>query len=173
MKTICHIYVVYITTWSIEQAIHLKLQNQGLVDKIFPLIVWSMVIWFRLKTSIVICVMATLLACSTETSCNLTNQEAIRSSAISSNVTAACQTAKQHLGLLYCKLHQSSPHVWHQMCHSAILHILNYCSAVCDAHHVSGVSFLEGVQKFAGRIITKNWKSLHPQLEPCSSQRKL
>jgi len=39
MKTICHIYVVYITTWSIEQAIHLKLQNQGLVDKIFPLIV--------------------------------------------------------------------------------------------------------------------------------------
>lgn len=48
------------------------------------------------------------------------------------------------------------------MCHSAIPHILNYCSAVCDTHHVS---LLEGVQKFAGRIITKNWKSLHPQLE--------
>ena len=62
---------------------------------------------------------------------------------------------------------------------SAILPKLNYCSAVWDPYQEGHKSELENVQKFAGRIITKQWKSSYPVLlshlnwQPLHVRRKL
>ena len=45
-----------------------------------------------------------------------------------------------------------------------VLPKLDYCCAVWDPHQVTYRSQLENIQKFAGRIITKNWSSEYPSL---------
>ncbi len=55
---------------------------------------------------------------------------------------------------------------------------LDYCGAVWDPHHHSNIEKLVGVQKFAGKIITKQWKAEYLNLlatlnwQPLSSRRK-
>ena len=84
---------------------------------------------------------------------------------ISSNLTwsehikSTRKKAKQRLGFIHRYLSQSPPNVRHQIYHATVLPKLEYCCAVWDPHYVSDIDALENVQKFAGRVITRQWHS--------------
>ena len=74
----------------------------------------------------------------------------------SQHIAQTCRKAKQHLGL---KLYQSPGQIRHQIYRAAVLPKLEYCASVWDPHHLKDISAIESVQKFAGRVITHEWKS--------------
>ena len=104
---------------------------------------------------------------------------------ISSNLTwsehikSTRKKAKQRLGFIHRYLSQSPPNVRHQIYHATVLPKLEYCCAVWDPHYVSDIDALENVQKFAGRVITRQWHSDYHTLcstlnwQPLSIRRKL
>ena len=88
-----------------------------------------------------------------------------------------CKKAKRHLGLLHGSLYLSPPHIRKQIYQSAILPKLEYCSSVWDPHHQTEIDALEGVHKFASKVVTRQWKadstSLRKSLNwPTLSQRR-
>ena len=97
----------------------------------------------------------------------------------SEHITSTCKKAKLHLGYINRRFSQSSQHVRAQLYWSAVLPKLDYCGSVWDPHHQSDISALEGVQKFAARITTQQWKADYPTLtstlnwEPLSLRRKV
>ena len=97
----------------------------------------------------------------------------------SEHITSICKKTKQHLGLIHRKLYQSPPCVRHQIYRSVILPKLDYCGAVWNPHHALDIAALENVQKFGGRIITKQWQCDYPTLlsilkwKPLSIRRKI
>ena len=104
---------------------------------------------------------------------------------ISSNLTwsehikSTCKKAKQRLGFIHRHLSQSPPNVRHRIYRATVLPKLEYCCAVWDPHYVSDIDALESVQKFAGRVITRQWHSDYHTLcstlnwQPLSVRRKL
>ena len=105
--------------------------------------------------------------------------------AISSNLTwsehikSTCKKAKQWLGFIHRHLSQSPPNVRDRIYCAIVLPKLEYCCAVWDPHYVSDIDALESVQKFAGRVITRQWHSDYHTLcstlnwQPLSVRRKL
>ena len=89
-----------------------------------------------------------------------------------------CKKAKQHLGFIHRKFHKSPPQIRNQIYRTAVLPKLDYCGAVWDPHHHTDIKKLESVQKFAGKIVTKQWRAEYPDLlaslnwKPLSSRRK-
>ena len=77
----------------------------------------------------------------------------------SEHIKSTCKSAKRQLGTIHRKLHQATPETRHQIITSTILPKLEYCCAVWDPHLKQDISILENVQKFAGRIVTKNWSA--------------
>jgi len=66
---------------------------------------------------------------------------------LSEHINIICKTAKCHLGLIHCKLHQASPQAHHSI----------YCTTILpklDPHHSNDITALDRVQLFAGRVIT-------------------
>ena len=57
----------------------------------------------------------------------------------------------------------SPPHIRKQIYQSAILPKLEYCSSVWDPHHQTEIDALEGVHKFASKVVskvvTRQWKA--------------
>ena len=104
---------------------------------------------------------------------------------ISSNLTwsehikSTCKKAKQRLGFIHYHLSQSPPNVCHWIYRATVLPKLEYCCAVWDPHYVLDIDALESVQKFAGRVITRQWHSDYHTLcstlnwQPLSVRRKL
>lgn len=95
----------------------------------------------------------------------------------SEHIASTCKKAKRHLGLLHRSLYRSPPLIRKQIYQSAILPKLEYCSSVWDPHHRSEIEALEGVQKFASKVVTRQWKvdstSLRKSLNwPTLSQRR-
>ena len=68
-------------------------------------------------------------------------------------------TAKQLTGRLHRCFRDAPPHLRHCIYQTTILPKLDYCSAIWDPHLIKDKNKLEGIQKFAGRVITKNWLS--------------
>ena len=89
------------------------------------------------------------------------------------DITSTCN------GYINRRFSQSSQRVRAQLYRSAVLPKLDYCGSVWDPHHQSDISALEGVQKFAARITTQQWKADYPTLtstlnwEPLSLRRKV
>ena len=77
----------------------------------------------------------------------------------SRHIAQTCRKAKQHLGLVHRKLYQSPGQICHQIYRAAVLPKLKYCASVVDPHHLKDTNAIGSVQKFAGRIITHEWKS--------------
>ena len=76
----------------------------------------------------------------------------------SCHINKICKKAKRHLGLIHRRFHQAPPQVRAKLYRSAVLPQLDYCSAVWDPHHQSDIQTIESVQKFAGRVATRQWK---------------
>ena len=77
----------------------------------------------------------------------------------SSHIKNTCKKAKQHLGFIHRRFHQSPPQIRNQ-----VLPKLDYCSTVWDPHSSTDINRMENVQKFAGKVITKQWKADYPTL---------
>ena len=75
----------------------------------------------------------------------------------SEHINFTCKSAKRHIGLIHRQLHQAPAEVRLKFINTTILPKLEYCSAVWDPHHKQDIASLDGVQKFAGRMVTKNW----------------
>ena len=75
----------------------------------------------------------------------------------SEHVTTICKAAKRQIGLIHRQLHQALVDVRRKIVHTAILPKLEYCSAVWDPHHKQDIAKLDSVQKFAGRMVLRNW----------------
>ena len=76
-----------------------------------------------------------------------------------------CNNAKKLLGLIYCGFHQyvdSSALL--QIYVSLIRPYLEYGTQVWNPHKVGDVKLIKGVQKFALRMCTKNWKESYETL---------
>ena len=69
------------------------------------------------------------------------------------------------LKLQVCKLYSAPQHVRHKIYTSVILPKLDYCCSVWDPHLNKNKQELDKVQKFAGRVITHDWKSDLPTLQ--------
>ena len=80
------------------------------------------------------------------------------------HIQSTCKAARRKLGLVHRTFHMAPPQVRHTIYRSAILPKLDYCSAVWDPHQECHKTELEKVQKFAGRIITGQWKSTYSSL---------
>ena len=104
---------------------------------------------------------------------------------ISSNLTwsehikSTCKKAKQQLGFIHHHLSQSPPNVRHRIYRATVLPKLEYYWAVWDPHYVSDIDALESVQKFGGRVITRqcmalrlSYSLLHPKLATSLSTQK-
>ena len=65
---------------------------------------------------------------------------------------------------MHRNLDAATAHVRHTIYRSAILPRLDYYSAVWDPHQECYKSELENVQRFAGSIITRQWKSTYPNI---------
>ena len=89
------------------------------------------------------------------------------------------KAAKSQIGLLHRKLYQATPQARHAIYKSAILPRLEYCCSVWDPHSTTLINELEKTQKFAGRVITKNWNSDYATILndlnwlPLSTRRKM
>ena len=94
-----------------------------------------------------------------------------------SHVDKACSKAKQQLGLIYRHFHPAGLSCIAQLYKSTVLPLLDYCSCVWDPHHSTLANKVEGVQKFAARIATRDWtgnyENLRSQLgwPPLSTRR--
>ncbi len=75
----------------------------------------------------------------------------------SEHVTTICKAAKRQIGLIHRQLHQAPVDVCRKIVHTAILPKLEYCSAVWDPHHKHDIAKLDSVQRFAGRMVLRNW----------------
>jgi len=74
------------------------------------------------------------------------------------------KSTKRLLGRIHRKFHDAPNHLRLEVYQTTVLPKLNYCCAVWDPHQVSYRSQLENIQKFAGRIVTKNWSLDYPSL---------
>ena len=89
---------------------------------------------------------------------------------LSSNLTwnahikGVCKAAKRQLGMIHRKFRHAPVHLRHQIYRSTTLAKLEYCCAVWDPHYSTDKQALESVQKFAGRVITGQWRSDYPSL---------
>ena len=72
----------------------------------------------------------------------------------SSHIRNTCKNAKQHLGFIHQRFHQSPPQIRNQIYRIAVLPKLDYCSTVWDPHSSTDINRLENVQKCAGEVIT-------------------
>ena len=76
----------------------------------------------------------------------------------SNHIRGITKAAKRQFGTLHRLFHQASPQARNKLYRSAILPKLEYCSSVWDPHQSTLISGLESVQKFAGRVVTQDWK---------------
>ena len=81
-----------------------------------------------------------------------------------SHVDKACSKAKQQLGLIYRHFHPAGLSCIAQLFKSTVLPLLEYCSCVWDPHHSTLANKVEGVQKFATRIATRDWTGNYENL---------
>ena len=75
------------------------------------------------------------------------------------HVQNTARAAKRQLGFLHRQLYQATPPARHAIYKSVILPKLEYCASVWDPHQTTLQAKLESTQKFAGRVITKNWNA--------------
>ena len=83
----------------------------------------------------------------------------------SEHIRLTCKSAKCNLGLICHQFNHAPPHVHHKIYKRVILPKLEYCAAVWDPYFTTDKSSLENVQKFAGKIITNQWKSSYSDIK--------
>ena len=67
--------------------------------------------------------------------------------------------AKHQVGLLYRNFGRADSSNLLQLNRALVLPILDYCSSVWDIYLLIEIKYLESVQSFATKIITKSWQS--------------
>ena len=82
----------------------------------------------------------------------------------SKHIERTCKKANRSLGLLHRKFSQAQPSLRKKIFRSVILPQLDYCSSVWDPHLKKDISALDKVQKFAARVVTKQWRQDYPAL---------
>ena len=81
------------------------------------------------------------------------------------HINKTCRAATRSLGMIHRKLYSAPQHVRHKIYTSVVLPKLDYCCSVWDPHLIKNKQELDKVQKFAGRVITHDWKSDLPTLQ--------
>ena len=76
-----------------------------------------------------------------------------------------CKTVKRQVGLFHRQFHQAPPELRLKVFNTTILPKLEYCSAVWDPHLKKDIASLDSIQRFAGRIITRNWCMTSSELQ--------
>jgi len=76
----------------------------------------------------------------------------------SEHVNNISKATNRQLGLIHRKFSNATPQARSHIFRTAVLPKLDYCSSVWDPHLSTLVSSLESVQKFACRVITKQWR---------------
>ena len=75
--------------------------------------------------------------------------------------TSVCMTAKHRVGFLYRQFHLAGPSCLTQLYKSLVVPILDYCSCVWDPNYTLYIDKLESVQKFATKVILRDWNSCY------------
>ena len=82
----------------------------------------------------------------------------------SRHINNITKSTKCLLWRIHRKFHDAPNHLCLKVYQTTVLPKLDYCCAVWDPHQVTYRSQLENIQKFTGRIITKNWSLDYPSL---------
>ena len=80
------------------------------------------------------------------------------------HIDALCSKAKRQIGTLHRHFHTASPRVLTQLYKSLVLPTVDYCSSLWDPHFSVHSNKLESVQKFAARLVTRNWRGNYDEL---------
>ena len=77
------------------------------------------------------------------------------------HIDSVCMTAKHRVGFLYRQFHLAGPSCLTQLYKSLVVPILDYCSCVWDPNYTLYIDKLESVQKFATKVILRDWNSCY------------
>ena len=77
----------------------------------------------------------------------------------SQHIKDTTKTAKRQIGLLHRSLNQATPQARLAIYKSTIVPKLEYCASVWDPHQTTLIEELEKTQRFATKVISKNWNS--------------
>ena len=80
------------------------------------------------------------------------------------HINNTCLKAKKQLGVIYRHFHPAGEGSIIQLYKSTVLPLLDYCSCVWDPYQTTYINMIEGVQKFAARLATKQWNTSYNDL---------
>ena len=79
-------------------------------------------------------------------------------------LTKPAQKAKKQLGVIYRHFHPADQGSIIQLYKSTVLPLLDYCSYVWAPYQTPYINMIEGFQKFAARLVTKQWNTSYNDL---------
>ena len=77
------------------------------------------------------------------------------------HIDSVCMTAKHRVGFLYRQFHLAGPSCLTQLYKSLVIPILDHCSCVWDPNYTLYIDKLESVQRFATKVILRDWNSCY------------
>ena len=80
------------------------------------------------------------------------------------HINNTCSKAKKQLSVIYHHFHPAGQGSIIQLYKSTVLPLLDYCSCVWDPDQTTYINMIEGVQKFAARLATKQWNTSYNNL---------